>query len=220
MLNPNFWLQDDLKSFESSFKRYAYSIEEFNKNTIICSPGRKTETLYYLLKGVVKASVTHVSGSEKIVGYHSPGTLFALDCLIENENSLVTITAVTDVQCYKVYNIALKNMIVEDKMFAIKISEYYCKVLRLMCFEASNQCFNDAMTKVANFLYLYHTSEQNKTAGYLNLTQDELSLVMNVSRVQVARVYQTLRKEGIIQNHRGKITIKDAGKLHSYCKFS
>jgi CRP-like cAMP-binding protein len=218
--STNFWLRDDLKAFAPLFKDFAISTQEFDRNTIIRCPGYKNDNLYYLIEGLVKASMTNINGLEKTVGYHMPGTLFGLESLVENQDTLVTFTSVTDTRCYELSNISVKNMILEDKMFAIKIAEYYCKVLRLMCLETANQCFNSATARVANFLYMYHISSSNNGFNHLYLTQEEVSSIVNVSRVQVARIYRLLREKDIIDTSRGQVTITDPSKLYSFCNFS
>ncbi|HZJ58234.1 MAG TPA: Crp/Fnr family transcriptional regulator [Clostridia bacterium] len=220
LYSTNFWLRGDLKAFKNLFKNFAISTQKFDPNTIIRCPGYKADNLYYLIEGLVKASMTNSNGLEKTIGYHMPGTLFGLDSLVENEDTLVTFTPITDTLCYELSNVSIKNMILEDKMFAIKIAEYYCKVLRLMCLETANQSFNNATARVSNFLYMYYLSTRDNGYNHLYLTQEEVSSIVNVSRVQVARIYRLLREKDIIETGRGQVTITNPGNLYSFCHFS
>lgn len=53
----------------------------------------------------------------------------------------------------------------------------------------------------------------------LRISQDDITELSGISKIQVARVYQLLRNENVIQTSRGKIRILDPEKLQSYCSY-
>ncbi|MGB9826017.1 MAG: Crp/Fnr family transcriptional regulator, partial [Desulfofundulus sp.] len=127
------------------------SMVNYKKGTIVYMKGEHNDFLYYVHRGVVKISVFGDDGSEKILGYHLQNSLFGLDCLIGNCDASVTAVAITDVVLSRLRHEEIKDLIVENPAVGIALSNYYCRVLRLMCFQAENQCFYDVLTRVANF---------------------------------------------------------------------
>jgi CRP-like cAMP-binding protein len=86
-----------------------------------------------------------------------------------------------------------------------------------MCFVAVQMGGTNALQRVAALLLMY--AEQTAylpEEPCLQLSQEQVASLVNLSRAQVARVYQRLRQENIIQSGRNYVIVKDPGRLEQY----
>ncbi|WP_373880323.1 helix-turn-helix domain-containing protein [Martelella alba] len=92
-------------------------------------------------------------------------------------------------------------------------------MFNFLIFDSINQSYNSAFVRVCNFLYLY--SEYMNNAGNpfcdINLTHEEISNVVAVSRVQVSYIISKLKKELVISSSRGRLRVENKALLGKYC---
>lgn len=81
---------------------------------------------------------------------------------------------------------------------------YTADVLRLMCYDATEQSVHNVRTRLINFFLLYI---KDRDTPVVPLSQERLAAAINASRVQVARVCSDLKKEGLILTGKRQITI-------------
>ena len=90
---------------------------------------------------------------------------------------------------------------------------YYSDVLKLMCLDAESQSSNSVLNKLANFIGLYVLSEDYARFGFLPFSQQELASAIGASRVQVARVCEKLKAQGIVDIKKRRLYVLDRAAL-------
>jgi CRP-like cAMP-binding protein len=187
------------------------------KRAIICKKGHTSGWMYYLLEGMVKVYTTNYNGYDRIIGYMEKHTIFGLDCVYNDELSIVNIESLTDIKVLPFTGDILRKMIIHNSAFAYDFILYYCQVIRQLAFDAENQSINDVSTRLANFLYTYMNSSIYAKKQKIDLSQESLASAINSSRVQVARVCCKFKEDGIIKTLGKGIEIIDAEKLGKLC---
>ena len=76
--------------------------------------------------------------------------------------------------------------------------------------------FNSARIQLCNLLYLLQGGEADPQR-LPDVTQDELSDILGMSRVNLARTLAQLREEGILRTQRRRIEILDPAGLRASC---
>lgn len=97
--------------------------------------------------------------------------------------------------------------------FAEDVMVYYSDVLKLMCLDAESQSSNSVLNKLANFIGLYVRSEDYARFGFLPFSQQELASAIGASRVQVARVCEKLKAQGIVDIKKRRLYVLDRAAL-------
>jgi len=218
MENPSLWLKNEF----GALAEYIQSTvpRKYKEGEIIYQQGDYLDNFFLLEKGVVKISIFSADGSEKILGFQSYLSLFGMDCFSQQGPAVVASTALTDIEVYSIEHNMMKEIIDAHPPLGIILSEYYSKILRLMCFQVENQSFYTALTRVINFLYLYANEKESENNINIYMTELELASLVATSRVHTARVLKNLRDENIITTSRGKIVILDKKRLLDLCSFS
>lgn len=77
------------------------------------------------------------------------------------------------------------------------------------------------MTKLCNLLHLISrdAGAANAPARRIELSQEELSELLAMNRVGVARLLARLRDEGVVTSHRGWLEVVDADGLLAHCSY-
>lgn len=180
--------------------------------TVFCMDGAENSTIYFLLSGTVKIYTLNAAGYERIIGYHRRNTIFAMGGLIGGI-SRISSESVTSVDVIPLTEEDLKRIGALRPDFFRDLARYYAVILRLMCFDAENQSNDSVYVRLIYFLELCMQSEEGGQGQVPGLSQEELSSLLNCSRVQLTRVCTQLKEEGVISTQRRRITIEDPRRL-------
>ena len=168
----------------------------------------------------MKLSIGHECGKEKIAALFGPGSFFPLGIdqhYYDMEYAMVE-QAYTEVEAYEFDYRIVRTMFLEHQDLALRMMEHYCDFTSYLFFEIASLSGDNSMAKVCNVLYALHNTSLCRS-HVLHISQDDVMELSGISKIQVARVYQTLRGEHIIQTSRGRIQILDQDKLRSYCTY-
>jgi CRP/FNR family cyclic AMP-dependent transcriptional regulator len=72
----------------------------FRERTVLVTEGEKTDALYIILEGRVRAYVSDAAGREAVLSIMGPGEYFGEIALINESPRTATLTARTDMLCY------------------------------------------------------------------------------------------------------------------------
>lgn len=216
-LTRSYWFEDDFADSRELFLKSCLPKKYFPKGYILSTQGVIPKYMFFLLDGMVKIYTNNHVGYQRILAYHRKNTLIALDSLLVEDPTVVTVESVTDVEVLLITPPSLKKLMMTHPELSFEIVKYFCRVLCLVSYDAENQSINDATTRLANFLYLYTQSQEYKNEGAIYLTQENLASAINASRVHTSRICAKLSKQGIISTSWKKICILDLEKLVSLC---
>ena len=208
-----FILEDDLKQYRQALINRYQPIKKIAPKTVMSLFGQPVTNLFFLLEGMVKIYTSNEQGYSRLIGFHGPNTLFALDAIIEGANAVVTTEAVTPLKVLSITVEQLEQMGREIPGFTLDLLKYYGNVLRLMCFDSEIQSINAVPLRLYRFFMLYQKSNIYQKNGCILLNQDSIASAINASRVQVARICAEWKKAGWIRIGRGKIWLEDFAAL-------
>lgn len=218
MLIPRYYYSHDYDVFLPVLLKYPHTVKKFSKNEELLSYGEQLRSIYYYKSGFVKATLSHENGYEKTLSFHGEGAIFpgCHDLEFQIEKS-IGIRALTDVEvlCFdkKVFRqIQMENSDLQQTMF-----NWYAAYINLLLYETAHQEYNSAFLKLCNLLYLFSRNGPADDHSVIPLTQQELSAILAAERANVSRSLSRLSKEGIIELHRGSLTILQPDKLAVYC---
>lgn len=219
MSEISYFFENDFLHYKDLFNDFCQHPLSIPKGTSVCKRGHINGLMYYLLSGMVKIYTTNYFGYDRTIAFAGKHTLFGLDCIQSDMISVLNVDCLTDIQVLPLTGETIKKMMAYDESFAYDLVLYYSRVTRLLCFDVENQSINDATTRLANFLYLYMKSSSYEKTQTIDLTQESLASAINSSRVQVSRICNKLKEEGIIKIHNKEISVENSEKLCTLCHF-
>jgi len=179
--------------------------------------GEYIERVYYLESGVIKTSVVHEDGYVKTLYFSGKGSVYpgCHTAQFNIEKSLLSV-AVTPVRvlCFRRADFHAYAMRHSDLM--AEMLELYAAWINLHIYESAHQEYNNAFQKLCNLIFLLCNGGE-KSTNRVDLTQQDLADILALERENVTRFLTRLRKEGIVETHRGWLEVADIDGLLAYC---
>jgi CRP/FNR family transcriptional regulator, cyclic AMP receptor protein len=181
--------------------------------------GLPGEGVLVLLAGVVKATCTTRAGHEAILAFRGAGDLIGELALIDERPHSSTVVAVEPVEALVIASRDFRAFIEQRPAAAVAlmrmvVDRFRDTDRRLVEFSAS-----DALGRVAGrLLELAETHGEPSDKGLtiaLHLSQEELAGWAGCSVKAVVNAFQTLRRLGLVETGRRRVTILDLAGLQA-----
>lgn len=214
-----FIFENELAKYRSLFENTCPPPLTIERGVDLCTQCTTKNWMYYLVDGLAKTHIHNPEGNQCVIDIMKGDTIIGMDCIIPNLKSVVSITAITDIKILPFNTDILKHLLTENPDFAYDLLLYYGKVLRQVTYNLGTFSIRDLTVRLANFIFFFLDTPDYMKKQKIELTQNEVASAINISRAQVAKIYSCFRKKKIIETGNGYITIVDAKKLRTYCRF-
>lgn len=216
-LIPSIYLANYLNDFEEMILRYDVQEKKMKKGEYLTQYGVINNTAYFIKNGIIHLSLGHDQG-KKSLNLFGPGTVFPVGVEIHEyrvEYEMI-LQALTDIDVYKMSYPTLKKIVQENGDFAGELLRENCDFIGYMFFDTINQTFEPCLARICDILYLYLT-KVHPSKSQIPLSQAELANIAGASQAQMERSVKILKKEGILDTSRKRITVIDPEKLLAHC---
>lgn len=192
---------------------------QFKKGHQIARPGDKNPWVYFLTEGLVKISFSLDDGSERILGYFTPGTVFAQSgSFYDKPDGGLEYTATTNLMTYRIANKDFKKQIAHDPQFALDYINRLSLNQMYMIDRIVYQGEKGIRTKCIKWLlfmvkYYGEPVSKNQCKIYVPLTQDIAANFLHATRESVSAVMRELSQKGYITSKNKYLTITDLPAL-------
>ncbi|WBW99337.1 Crp/Fnr family transcriptional regulator [Oceanirhabdus sp. W0125-5] len=214
----NVKLQDEMESYFLKKLAPKGKIKVFRKNTIIDPVD--SDNIYVFVEGEGYQTLISSDGKEKLFFNLYRGTIFGEMDYFEEERTC-SITKITKDAKISIVN---RKTLEEELLKKPHIYRYFLHSItrkyRLIMVNSADSQFNDAIGMVASFIlhmvYLQNNELKNDNSTIMrNITHEEMSLRLGISRTTVTNCINHLKKEGIISIINRSLKIDDINRLES-----
>lgn len=218
MVLPKYYFFGEFNEFRDDLiKNNAMSII-FQPGEYILPPGDKMYLNYYIERGLAKYSILGNNGEEKIFMFLGPGTItpYAFGLYDFRLEFYITISALTPVHALALSPEGMRKIADANGEFAIRGVYRAAKIINLALSRNMFNTCSDPMEKVCTFLYLYDLCNPDGT-NCINLSQEVIGRMIDLSREQISRIFSILRREGSISTSRGRCVIRNIDMIRERC---
>lgn len=188
------------------------------KYTPIYEVGQRSESIYFLVRGMVKIGSVNIEEREVIKRIMYPGSMFGELVLFgENQRQDQAMTMNQESEIYIMDARVVKKMMQHNHELALNLLDWIGHRLRQMEAKLESMVFKDARARIIEFL---RESAENigRKVGYETLikhalTQQDIANITGTSRQTVTAVLNELRNENLIHFNRRNILIRDLSRL-------
>ncbi len=218
MLIPRYYFSDDFASLYNYFLTQPHIKKTFQKGEYLWAPGETLTRVYYIESGIVQTLVEHEEGYQKILSFHSRGTVFpgCHNFVYKIEQSILS-KALSETKTLCFTQSDFYRMYQENPQLSAAVLEWYAMYINLLLYENAHQEYNNSFIRLCNLLYLFSQNSPSGSPERIDLTQENIADILTINRVNAARSLSRLRDEGIIRPHRKWIEILDRKGLEKYC---
>ena len=184
---------------------------EYGSERNIFLQGQPADSIYFLLQGQVKLSVTSPDGKEAIVATLHSGEFFGEGCLAGQLVRLATAMSVGDCTLARVERSVMSRVLHEEQGLAEMFVAHL--LTRNIRYEADlvDQLFNSSEKRLARILLLLsHFGKDSKTETVVpGINQENLSQMVGTTRSRVSHFMNKFKKLGFIDyKNNGQLTVK------------
>lgn len=212
-----YYFEKVFEKFETLIEDHAIASQQADANDYLTGIGEDISCCYYIKSGICRCSILNDNGEELILSWHGPGSLIPVKCrefhfLLEPS---YIIKMITPSQILKIRPSDVEYLVRTCPDFAVAAINYHTVYSNMFCSRQISHTLPTVLSKVATFFFIYLRGFPS-SGQCIDLSQEEVASILGVSRVQVARVYQRLRKEGIISSSRKRIQVIHPEGLKKY----
>ncbi len=174
--------------------------------------------LYFIKKGFIKLFRTSPEGRSTVVYLYGPGSILALRALTSHDKKLKhTAEAMTNVEIITIPEGSYFDTISENPEYIIDLLHAFIERLNFTERKLEGFILTDATARTANFLFdvteRFGVKREKGIEIPLPLTHQTIAEFVGAFRETVTVAMNRLRKEGILDDKRGKITVLSLKKL-------
>ncbi len=187
---------------------------KYNAGDLIYSPAKDCLGMLFVQKGVLHTYLISEDGRRVNIYRLRDGdvSILSMSCILPTITFDVEIEAETDCQLLLLPTSILaslrkENIYVENYMYKI-ITETFSSTIEVI----KQLMFMTLEQRVVTFLIDESVAEK---ASEIKITQEQLANTIGSAREAVARVLKQLASRGIIEIHRGRISIENKTELYN-----
>jgi len=191
---------------------------KFQRGEAIIKQGARSTHIAFLSKGVVKHVYEDETGRNLILALSSAPNLIGGANMFYNGKNAFTVFALEDCQACLIEISALKQVILLNSQFALKLFEVATDMFQDAIFNFISLAHKHVNGRVADiFIFLSHSIYKSEKFT-LSLTRKELSEFAGVSQENVITTLSKFNREGVISVDGKNIEILNFDKLAQISK--
>ncbi|HVZ66665.1 MAG TPA: Crp/Fnr family transcriptional regulator [Patescibacteria group bacterium] len=212
----NIWLPPDFTSF---FKKYSKKLPiTIKQGKTVFYEGDTPSKIYFIKKGFVKMYRMSPEGRSTIIYLYGPGSILAVRALTNQDKQLKhTAEAITDVEIVTLSEKDYFDALEQNPEYLVDLLHVFIERLNYTERKLEGFILTDTTARVSSFLYdlvkRFGDVKNNSATLPVPLTHQTISEFVGAFRETVTVAINRLKKEGILEDKRGKITITNVKKL-------
>jgi CRP/FNR family cyclic AMP-dependent transcriptional regulator len=167
----------------------------------VFSQGDPADSVFYVVRGTVKASVTSEQGKEGVVAVLGPGDFFGEVCLTAEPLRLITVQAMTDATIVRVEKAEMIRLLHAEPGFADLFTAHLLTRNSRVEADLVDQLFHTIEQRLARTLLLLAKAGKGRKPSPIpaRITQETLAEMVGATRPRVSFFMNKFRKAGFIE---------------------
>jgi CRP/FNR family cyclic AMP-dependent transcriptional regulator len=191
--------------------RHLFREHRYEKGTPFLSEGDTSDSLYFIVSGLVKVYKTSAGGREQVLHIAPPGDSLNDVSLYDGGPIAAGMVALTPVVLYSIARGDLMAVLAEKPAVMLNVIRALAARIRRDSNLLEDLSSSQVQARLAK-LFLGRFGGEENTAG-LNLTQKDMAGLVGASREMVNRSLKLLEDQGGIRLSRRKVIVLDKDVL-------
>jgi CRP/FNR family cyclic AMP-dependent transcriptional regulator len=174
------------------------TVKSYPKNAVIVNEGDRSDSMYIVLSGRVKAYLADEEGKEVLLNMMGPGEYFGELILDDGPRSASVMT--TEPSKFSIITIAqFKEFLARNPEAAFELVKSLIHRVRGLTKSVGNLALLDVYGRVARLLIELSTEHDGKMVVEGRLTQQDMASRVGCSREMISRILKDLRQGGYVK---------------------
>lgn len=189
------------------------NIEKFAKGQEIFSEGLRSNTIYLLLKGVVKCHTMDEDGKELITSLYRADDFLGFTSLIENVPYKESATAVEETELAGISKMELKEILEKNQTISFELMELLTRNITEVKDQLLQMAYSSVRRKTAKTLLQFSEVLNKKADEPIRISRSDLASVAGIATESLIRTLSDFKKENLIAIEGRNIRILEMTQL-------
>lgn len=201
---------NELKNF---FDDYG-NIEYFGKEETIYNEGNHSNTIYLILKGVVKCYKLDEQGKELTTSLYAADEFLGFTSLMDNVPYQEYAVAIEDVELAGIQRSQLKTILEENHKVSLELMEIMTYNIMEIKKQLLQMAYSSVRKRTAQTLLQFAKAMNKAPEEPLQIARGDLASVAGIATESLIRTLSDFKNEGLITVENRKIRILDRESLY------
>jgi CRP-like cAMP-binding protein len=188
----------------------------FKRGEILLTEGAHSGRTFLIEQGQVKVTASSLNGYTTLLAFRGPGELIGELSALDNGTRSGTATAISGVEAIAIPAAHFRSLLAEHGELALAVLKSVIARLRDSDRRRAEFGSHSTRARVASLLVELVDNldtPEPRAAKVIVVTQQELAGAVGTSRESVVRSLRELRRDGLVETSRGKVTVLDRDLL-------
>ncbi|MRI00726.1 response regulator [Kriegella sp. EG-1] len=185
----------DLKNFFDDNGR----LTSFEKGDELFIEGNRSNTVFLILKGVVKCHKMDEEGKELITGLYRADDFVGFTSLLDNVLYQETATAVEKTEVAGISKLELKNILEKNQNVSLQLMELLSENITNIKEQLLQMAYSSVRKKTAQTLLQFSEILNKKPDEPIRISRSDLASVAGIATESLIRTLSGFKKEGLIE---------------------
>ena len=196
---------------------------KLTKGELLFAAGDPSDSMYIVNSGRIRIWTVSAAGAEITLNVLGPGTIFGEIGLLDGSERTAGASALDAVELSAIQRGTFDNALERDPQLARNVIKFLCDRLRWVSARMEDSALRSAPERLSRMLvHLVNDYGIETDTGMqlsINLTQGELARWTHMSRESLNKILNRWSDEGLLEQSRSKITVKDLERLEEIAEF-
>lgn len=185
----------------------------FKTGETIYREGVHSNTIYLVLRGIVKIHKLDSNGKELITAIYKPDDFFGFSCFAPNATHSEYATAMENTKLITISFENLKSLLVENHGLTMELIQFFSENLAEAKEELLEMAYGSVRRKTASTILKFAEKLEKDPKGNLHILRSDLASVSGMATETLIRTLSIFKREGLILIEDRNIKIIDADRL-------
>ena len=190
------------------------TLKKITKGELLFYQDDLADAVYIVRSGCISIFMGMPDGRELVINVMRPGDTFGEIALFTDQSRSTGAMGREDAEVVSIPQQAFMEIVEEEPELLRRVLEMTAQRLRVSGERESALAFLDASARIARVLLTLE--EQTDTKGVIEITQEDLSQHVGLTRQTVASTLGKWRRDGWVDTTRGAISIQNRGVLEHF----
>ena len=210
---------------EATRERLAQQVRlrKLTKGEHLFSPGDASDAMYVVQSGRVRIWTVSAAGAEITLNVLGPQSVFGEIGLLDGSERTAGASALDAAELVSISRGAFDDALDRDPQLARNVIAFLCERLRWVSARMEDSALRSAPERLSRLIIHlcddYGVDGPDGISLSINLTQGELARWTHMSRESLNKILNRWSDEGLLNQSRGRITVRDRERLEDIAEF-
>ena len=181
-------------------------VRSYGAHTVLVSEDDRSDTLFIILSGRVKAYGSAADGREVVYGIQGAGEYFG-EMTLDGGPRSASVMTIEPTTCAVVPGFAVREFLAQNPDFALHLVKKLIRLVRKSTEHVKSLALDDVYGRVTKLLGTLAREEGGVRVVPDKLTQQDIAQRVGSSREMVSRVFKPLTEGGYVELRAGRIVL-------------